>query len=48
MQGEQIDKDGEEYFNVKDFYVDFNIGHASIHLDDLFGGDRELGNYPLH
>ncbi|GLV39172.1 uncharacterized protein CBL_06223 [Carabus blaptoides fortunei] len=48
MQGEKIDKDGEEYFNIKDFYVDFNIGHASIHLEDLFGGDRELDKSKKH
>ncbi|XP_017780986.1 PREDICTED: protein takeout-like [Nicrophorus vespilloides] len=43
MQGQQIKKDGDVYFNVKDFYVDFNIGHASIQLDNLFNGDKELG-----
>lgn len=47
MQGERIKKDGDVYFNVKDFYVDFNIGHASIQLDDLFNGDKELGQYHL-
>lgn len=43
MQGEKVDKDGEIYFNVKDFFVDFNIGHANIRLDNLFNGDQELG-----
>lgn len=48
MQGEQIEKNGERYLNCKDFYVDFNIGHATIALDDLFNGDKELGKFHLH
>ncbi|CAH1369261.1 unnamed protein product [Tenebrio molitor] len=43
MQGQRIKKDNETYFNIKDFYIDFNIGHATIQLDDLFNGDKELG-----
>ncbi|KAK9888499.1 hypothetical protein WA026_000749 [Henosepilachna vigintioctopunctata] len=43
IQGQKIKKDGEIYFNIKDFHVDFNIGHASIQLDNLFNGDKELG-----
>ncbi|RZC41969.1 takeout, partial [Asbolus verrucosus] len=42
MHGQRIKKDNETYFNVKDFYVDFNIGHATIQLDDLFNGNKEL------
>lgn len=45
MQGEKIKKDGHIYYNIKDFYVDFVIGHANIQLDDLFNGDKELGIY---
>lgn len=43
IQGEKIETNGEKYFNIKDFIVNFDIGHASVHLNDLFGGDRELG-----
>lgn len=43
MQGQRVSKDDEVYFDVKDFYVDFNIGHANIELEDLFNGDKELG-----
>ncbi|KAL3282200.1 hypothetical protein HHI36_005394 [Cryptolaemus montrouzieri] len=43
IQGQKINKDNETYFNVKEFYVDFNIGHASIKLENLFNGDKELG-----
>lgn len=28
---------------MKDLFVEFNIGNASIHLDNLFNGDAELG-----
>lgn len=47
MQGQPIKKNGEIYYNVKDFYVDFNIGHAVIQLDNLFNGDKELGKKML-
>lgn len=43
MEGERFEKKGQTYFNVKDFFVHFNIGRASIRLDDLFNGDKELG-----
>ncbi|CAA9997737.1 unnamed protein product [Nesidiocoris tenuis] len=44
MQGEKIQKNGMTYFNVKDFLVDFSIGHATIHLTNLFDGDQQLGD----
>lgn len=43
MQAERVIKDNQTYFNVKDFFVDFSIGHATIQLTDLFNGDKELG-----
>ncbi|XP_065162849.1 protein takeout-like [Atheta coriaria] len=43
MQGQQIKKGDDVYFNIKDFVVDFNIGYAEIKLDNLFNGDKELG-----
>lgn len=46
MQGQRIQKDNETYFNVQDFFVDFDIGHAYIQLDNLFNGDEELGRIP--
>ncbi|CAH0393348.1 unnamed protein product [Bemisia tabaci] len=44
VQGEKIHIDGKTYFNVVDFFCDFNIGHASVYLTDLFDGDKELGD----
>lgn len=32
---------GGKFGNIK---VEFNIGNASVHLDNLFGGDHELGS----
>ena len=43
IQGQKIVKNDQIYFSVKDFFVDFNIGHANIQLDNLFNGDKELG-----
>lgn len=33
----------EDGGKVGDIKVEFNIGNASVHLDNLFGGDPELG-----
>ncbi|KAE8747297.1 hypothetical protein FOCC_FOCC005941 [Frankliniella occidentalis] len=43
MTGQRVIRDGREYMDVKEFLVDFQIGHASVHLDNLFDGDKELG-----
>lgn len=48
IQSEKINKDGVQYLNVKDFLVQFHIGHASIELSDLFNGDKELGKNNYH
>ncbi|KAK4879325.1 hypothetical protein RN001_007471 [Aquatica leii] len=44
MQGQRINREGEEYFNIKDFYVDFALGHVTIELKNLFNGDKHLGD----
>lgn len=38
-----VQRNGTDYLNAEDIDVDFNIGNASVHLDNLFGGDEELG-----
>ncbi|XP_071053222.1 protein takeout-like [Onthophagus taurus] len=43
LQGGKIKKGDRTFFSVKDFFVDFTIGHAKLQLNDLFGGDKELG-----
>lgn len=42
-QGENYVKksDQKTYFRVTDFFVDFDVGHASIQLDNLFNGADE-------
>lgn len=47
IQGEKRNRNGQVYFHVKDFFIDFDIGHAKVFLDDLFDGDEELGKFPL-
>ncbi|KAK2576588.1 hypothetical protein KPH14_005258 [Odynerus spinipes] len=46
IQGERYYERKTEklHFRVIDFYVDFNVGHASIHLDNLFNGDQTLAD----
>lgn len=43
MKNSVVQRNGTEYLNAEDIDVDFNIGNASVHLDNLFGGDEELG-----
>lgn len=47
MQGNTIQIKDKKHFNVQDVAIDFQIGHASIYLSDLFEGDNELGNIHL-
>ncbi|XP_025834607.1 uncharacterized protein LOC108734142, partial [Agrilus planipennis] len=42
-QAEKIRKDGQLHYNVTDFFVEFSIGSATVHLDNLFNGDKVLG-----
>ncbi|XP_060843532.1 protein takeout-like [Rhopalosiphum padi] len=43
VQCNTIQIGGRKHFNVQDVAIDFQIGHASIYLSDLFEGDKELG-----
>lgn len=38
-----IDNEQSDNKRLGDIHVEFNIGSASIHLDNLFNGDPELG-----
>ncbi|XP_050540297.1 uncharacterized protein LOC126904935 [Daktulosphaira vitifoliae] len=44
VQANTIQLKGKKHFNVQDVAIDFQIGHASIYLSDLFDGDTELGD----
>lgn len=44
MKHSVVQRNGIDYFKAEDIDVDFNIGGASVHLDNLFGGDKELGS----
>lgn len=43
IKSERIIINNREHFKVKDSYVEFTIGGATIKLDNLFNGDAELG-----
>ncbi|CAH1164070.1 unnamed protein product [Phaedon cochleariae] len=43
IRAEKINRDNDKYYNVTDFYVQFEIGEANINFDNLFNGDKELG-----
>ncbi|XP_011171033.1 protein takeout [Solenopsis invicta] len=40
----QSQKTNETHIRVTDFYVDFDVGNANIHLDNLFNGDKTLSD----
>ncbi|XP_001607003.1 protein takeout-like [Nasonia vitripennis] len=46
IQGEkyQNQRTDKTHFRVNEFYCDFDVGHASIHLDNLFNGDETLAD----
>lgn len=46
VQGERYQdrKTEKTHFRTTEFYVDFDVGHASIHLDNLFNGDETLAD----
>ncbi|KAG5888306.1 hypothetical protein JTB14_022194 [Gonioctena quinquepunctata] len=43
VKAERIKKDGAIYYNVKDLFVNFDIARAQILFQDLFNGDKDLG-----
>lgn len=45
MHGERVVRNGKTYVNVKNAFIDFNVGHATIHLSNLFDGDKKLGKH---
>lgn len=44
LKAEPYTKNGHEYLRIKDIFAEFNIGHASVHLDSLFNGNQELSD----
>ncbi|KOC69868.1 Protein takeout, partial [Habropoda laboriosa] len=42
LQRYSNERTGLVHQRVEDIYVDFNIGHATVHLDNLFDGDETL------
>ncbi|XP_057661464.1 protein takeout-like [Diorhabda carinulata] len=43
LRVEKIKKNDNIYYNVKDFYINFDIAEANIRFEDLFNGDQDLG-----
>ncbi|XP_049857344.1 protein takeout [Schistocerca gregaria] len=43
LQGKRIIRQGKEYMTFTNMDVRFHVGKGSIHLDNLFGGEKPLG-----
>nr|CAD7460653.1 unnamed protein product [Timema tahoe] len=41
---EEVKKNGLTYIALKNSHVDVNLGRANIHLENLFNGDKLLGD----
>lgn len=46
IQGERYysEKTNETHYRITDLYIDFDIGQANVHLDNLYDGDNILSN----
>lgn len=44
IQGNRIKKDGVDYVKFKTFQVKIKINDSKLHLNNLFNGDRVLGD----
>ncbi|XP_049767701.1 protein takeout-like [Schistocerca cancellata] len=44
MWGEPLERDGEVYWDIKNFTVKMEVGKVHIQLDNLFNGDKVLGD----
>ncbi|XP_073983828.1 protein takeout-like [Rhodnius prolixus] len=44
LKGEPEAKGGKTFFKIKEFKFDLNVGRAIIHLNNLFNGNKELGD----
>lgn len=44
MQLDRVKKNGNEHFKTNFLNIQFNIGGATARLDNLFNGDKELGD----
>lgn len=42
MKLNRINRNGKEHYKVNFMLIEFNIGAATVHLDNLFNGDPEL------
>ncbi|XP_047097006.1 protein takeout-like [Schistocerca piceifrons] len=44
MTGEPVEKSGEKYVNIKDFKINFETSRLYLTFENLFNGDKALGD----
>ena len=44
ITGHPVSKKNKTYFGVDDVKFDMDVGHATIHMDNLFNGNKALGD----
>lgn len=45
LRGSRLREGNFTYFRVDDVNINLDIGGISVHFENLFNGDRELGSY---
>ncbi|XP_026466732.1 protein takeout-like [Ctenocephalides felis] len=48
MQGEIVEKDGQKHIKFTDLNIKIKVGKGRLHLKNLFGGDKALGDIINH
>lgn len=43
IAGHEVVKKNKTYFGLDDMKFDVDVGHATIHMDNLFNGNKVLG-----
>ncbi|XP_052125480.1 protein takeout-like [Frankliniella occidentalis] len=44
ITGHEVVKKNKTYFGMEDMKFDVDVGHATIHMDNLFNGNKALGD----
>lgn len=45
ITGHEVVKKNKTHFGMDDMKFDLDVGHATIHMDNLFNGNKALGEF---
>ncbi|KAG8238452.1 hypothetical protein J437_LFUL002909 [Ladona fulva] len=44
VKSEKVKRSGLLYYSVRNFDINFDVGHASVRMNNLFGGNKVAGD----